>query len=94
MIFGWVITQILRTLLPIYINLFLGFPILHPVKTHVHWFGAALSHGVVDDVDCTFVVELNWDGTLRMIEFLEGVLHGDCLAGVDECSAGFGLLGG
>ena len=71
---GWVmfcdiIAQILFSVFPIDVKLTLADSVAQPAEAHVHCFGHALLDGFVGEACCTFVVELEECGTLRVSEF-------------------------
>ena len=57
--FGEVISQIVRTMAPMNDEIALGDEIMHPVKTHIHGFGATLLDGIIGNASSTSVVSLN-----------------------------------
>lgn len=58
MMFGEVISFVANAWFPIDAKLVLRFPIIQPVKTHVHTFGFLLFDFAVDDAGRCFVVGL------------------------------------
>ena len=62
--FGEVISQIVRTTAPVNDEIALGNAIAHPVKTHIHGFGATLLDSVISNASSTSVVSLNESGWL------------------------------
>ncbi len=94
MVLGWVVGKIFLRTFPVDVELFLSLSVAEPVEAHIHSFGSALYYVVGEDANGTFVIELEWSGTLGMAHFGEGCAHGNGIFGVDEAGAGFRLLNG
>ena len=93
-VFCGVISKIVLGTFPVDVELFLSLSVAEPVEAHIHSFGSALYYVVGEDANGTFVIELEWSGTLGMAHFGEGCAHGNGIFGVDEAGAGFRFLDG
>ena len=63
-----IIGKIISASPPMNGELALAYAVFDPVKTHIHGFGAALFHGIIDDARHTCVICLDWCGTLRVTQ--------------------------
>jgi hypothetical protein len=70
-VFGEVVSQIVRTTAPMDNEVALGNLILNPIEAHVNGFGATLLYSSVCDACSTGVISLDWAWWLGMAHVLE-----------------------
>ena len=93
-VFSEVVGKVVGSFAPVDMIVALGDTVFDPVETHVHGFGPALFDGVINDANGTFVVRLDWGGSLGVAHFIKGGAEGCGILGIIEKSACFSFRRG
>lgn len=93
MMLGKIVGMIETTFFPVDFELFLADAVAHPVKAHVHGFGAALLDGISADTHSGAVVSHDRGSWLWMAHFFKAGADGTCFTAVVVEAGGFGFSG-